>query len=615
VINNAVLRQHFRALTLAFLKPFERFFKPATHIPPAALAAAAAASASAHGRAASGASFRSVAPGPLSARLGGGGGGSAPHAQGSSAGSFSAGSHGPVGASAPPPDDMLLSLQMAAGTSVQASPVEARGKLYSTSAWELPSASSAAVAAATGLASGVSGSSGGSGVGSAQSSAGGGRWPVHSSVGRTASSFEVDRSLAVSQRPPAAAAVAASVGTDAALDVSPRIDAATPRSDTGLSGSVVTVSSPTATGTTTAATETRSAPAAAGQRGLGRSAAAGASPSAVVPAGSGGGNIGGIGLHRSASAPTPGFSSAPHGDAGIALAGSAGYGLGGCSASGSVGVSGSGSGHFFGPYDDLTSLLLPPFEERAFLDALAAAGGPRHRLLKACRWRELYAGFIASPHFHPWFNARRRETARQFFGLSRALRLSTPLPELLRSIPQVSGASGSGSVGRGSGLPRHGLRRTSTVDGTGTGGAGSAAPSATVAAALSGPESTVCAAGSSPATASTSSPAEAPLTTGAPSADAAAAAPSPLPQPVLHRPLASFSADDMRRQAAACVDLHTKITAAFVREAHLLRDDGELLAVMREHLQAVEALMPAETRAVMHELARRSSPLVAADEA
>jgi hypothetical protein len=614
VINNAVLRQHFRALTLAFLKPFERFFKPATHIPPAALAAGAAASACPHGRAPSAASFRSDASGPLSARLGGaGGGGSAAHALSSAGGSFSAGSHRRVGAGAPPPDDMLLSLQMAAGTSVQASPVEARGTLYATSAWELPAASSAAIAAATGLASGTSGSSsGGSGISSAQSSAGGGRWPVHASVGRTASSFDVDRSLAVSQHPPqpAAAAAAASTGTDAASDASPRADAATPRSDMGLSGSVVTVSSPTATGTTTAATETRSAPAAAGPRGVVRSAAAGASSSAVAAAG--GGGIGWIGLHRSASAPTAGLSSMPHGDGGLA-----GHGLGGgsASASASCSVGGSGSGHFFGPYDDLTSLLLPSFEERAFLDALAAAGGPKHRLLKACRWRELYAGFIASPHFHPWFNARRRETARQFFGLSRALRLSVPLQELLRSIPQVMGASGSGSVGGGSGLPRHGLRRPSTGNGAVTGLAASTATSTTVAAALSGSEPTACAAGSRPATASTSSLAGAPLTTGAPSTDAAAPAPPPLPQPTLHRPLASFSADDMRRQAAACVDLHSKITAAFVREAHLLRDDGDLLAAMRGHLQAVEALMPAETRTVMHELARRSSPLVADDEA
>jgi hypothetical protein len=305
----------------------------------------------------------------------------------------------------------------------------------------------------------------------------------------------------------------------------------------------------------------------------------------------------------------------------MARAGSAGRALGGGSANGSTSgsgsVGGSGGGHFFGPYDDLTSLLLPPFEERAFLDALAAAGGPRHRLLKACRWRELYAGFIASPHFHPWFNARRRETARQFFGLSRALRLSTPLQELLRSIPQVSGASGSGSgsVGGGSRLPRHGLRRTSTGDGAGTaGGAVPAPPAAALAVAMSSSESAACAAGSSPATAATPSPTEAPSNTGVRGTDAAASALPPLPQPTLHRPLASFSAEDMRRQAAACVDLHTKITAAFVREAHLLRDDGELLAAMREHLRAVEALMPAETRAAMNQQARRSSPLVAADD-
>ena len=86
---------------------------------------------------------------------------------------------------------------------------------------------------------------------------------------------------------------------------------------------------------------------------------------------------------------------------------------------------------FFGPYDDLAASFLPRFEEHAFLAELERTGGPRHKLLAASKWRQLYSAFIHSPHFYPWFHARRRECLRSLYNLSRALRLSTSIGELL----------------------------------------------------------------------------------------------------------------------------------------------------------------------------------------
>jgi hypothetical protein len=202
---------------------------------------------------------------------------------------------------------------------------------------------------------------------------------------------------------------------------------------------------------------------------------------------------------------------------------------------------------FFGPYDDLSQLLLPAFEERAFLAALEAAGGPRHhRLLRTPRWRELYAGFIASPHFWPWFNARRAEAARQFYELARVLRFAVPPDELLRSIPLAYRAARE------------------------------------------------------------SAPVAAPAAAPAPAADA----PAP-PAPAI--PQRSFTGADAARQEAATVELHHKITSAFVREAHLLRHDDALLRVMRRHLAAVEDLLPAHARARLQLQARQSAALIAGE--
>ena len=85
----------------------------------------------------------------------------------------------------------------------------------------------------------------------------------------------------------------------------------------------------------------------------------------------------------------------------------------------------------FGPYDDLSGVLLPPFDEAAFITALERRGGPTHRVLRASKWRALYRAFINGPHFMPWFNARRWEVARTLFGLSRTLRFATSVAELL----------------------------------------------------------------------------------------------------------------------------------------------------------------------------------------
>jgi Transport protein Avl9 len=95
----------------------------------------------------------------------------------------------------------------------------------------------------------------------------------------------------------------------------------------------------------------------------------------------------------------------------------------------------SGSVLSFGPYEDLASLLLPQFDEKKFLDGLAAKGGPKHKKLRSCsRWRELFSAFIAGPHFRPWFQARRKEASRQFFEHAKALRLAMPDAELERII-------------------------------------------------------------------------------------------------------------------------------------------------------------------------------------
>lgn len=161
---------------------------------------------------------------------------------------------------------------------------------------------------------------------------------------------------------------------------------------------------------------------------------------------------------------------------------------------------------------------------------------------------------MASPHFHPWFGARRREAAREFFALSRALRLSLGSEQLLRPIPRALQAT------------------------------------------------------ESPASAATAA-----VPTGSASAPAPASASSvPLPQRLHH--LGGFTAEALQRQEAAAVALHRKITAAFVREAPLLRGDEPLLVAMRGHLEAVEGLMAGPTRTAMRAQARRAADLVASPE-
>lgn len=118
--------------------------------------------------------------------------------------------------------------------------------------------------------------------------------------------------------------------------------------------------------------------------------------------------------------------------AGGAAAGSAAGGSGvGSGGAGIAGVASSAGGRSYGPYDDLLACFLPRFDLPALLHEIEAAGGPPHRVLAHAQWRTLYERFVASPHFYPWFHARRRVAARQLFDMSRSLRLSTSVDELL----------------------------------------------------------------------------------------------------------------------------------------------------------------------------------------
>lgn len=129
------------------------------------------------------------------------------------------------------------------------------------------------------------------------------------------------------------------------------------------------------------------------------------------------------------------FGGSGSGASSSASGGSSGSSKGGAAAAGSsaaiAGGRGAVGGGAYGPYDDLVASFLPRFDVGAFLVELEAAGGPKHRVLAQGQWRVLYERFCASPHFYPWFHARRREAARSLFEMSRSLRMSMSVTELL----------------------------------------------------------------------------------------------------------------------------------------------------------------------------------------
>ncbi|KAA0167270.1 hypothetical protein FNF27_07353 [Cafeteria roenbergensis] len=84
----------------------------------------------------------------------------------------------------------------------------------------------------------------------------------------------------------------------------------------------------------------------------------------------------------------------------------------------------------FGPYDNLAAALLPPFSKEGFLASLAKATPPK-MLRRVKAWRELYARFLESPHFRPWFTARREEARSVVLGLARQLRLAVTPEQLV----------------------------------------------------------------------------------------------------------------------------------------------------------------------------------------
>ena len=307
--------------------------------------------------------------------------------------------------------------------------------------------------------------------------------------------------------------------------------------------------------------------------------------------------------------------------------------------------------------------------------ALEAAGGPRHKLLRDhCDWRALYTAFMASPHFHPWFAARRHEVGTRLAAISRALRMSVTVeellpPALLAAAAVVLPLAPSSSAGTprwisapSPGAAGHALASSSTTS------AGSsfdcsvlalpsphhsppraaASPDATAAPApapsgglrvvgrgtphavaiqtglVDGSRAAAAPASRSSTGASSSvppAPPLPPLAPPAPLADAASppAAPGsslPASSPTLApaappRLLRRITAADARRAEEAAMELHSKMVSCFVREGAALLHDADLLAVMRSHLVAVEAAMPSHVRCVARAQAVAASPLLA----
>ena len=60
-----------------------------------------------------------------------------------------------------------------------------------------------------------------------------------------------------------------------------------------------------------------------------------------------------------------------------------------------------------GPYDRLADVVLPTFTQKAFLQRLERRKANIPAPFRKAKWKALYTGFITSPNFWPWFNARR----------------------------------------------------------------------------------------------------------------------------------------------------------------------------------------------------------------
>jgi hypothetical protein len=76
-------------------------------------------------------------------------------------------------------------------------------------------------------------------------------------------------------------------------------------------------------------------------------------------------------------------------------------------------------------------MYLKPFDMEEFLRSIDLTRLPE--VIRPSRWRELYRGFILSPHFQPWFDYRRAKCVHHFRTTLRALRKSVSTPMLLRS--------------------------------------------------------------------------------------------------------------------------------------------------------------------------------------
>jgi hypothetical protein len=87
----------------------------------------------------------------------------------------------------------------------------------------------------------------------------------------------------------------------------------------------------------------------------------------------------------------------------------------------------------FGPYDDLGAALLPPFQPTQFLRELVSHP-PGKIVTRLPRWRELYGRFLESPHFRPWFSARREEARSRVRNLGKRLRLAVTPEQLVKGL-------------------------------------------------------------------------------------------------------------------------------------------------------------------------------------
>ncbi|CAK4080298.1 unnamed protein product [Aphanomyces euteiches] len=84
------------------------------------------------------------------------------------------------------------------------------------------------------------------------------------------------------------------------------------------------------------------------------------------------------------------------------------------------------------PYMDITSFM-KPFHAKEFLTSLSTRPHKLPYCLRTSRSKvkTLYARFIASPHFQPWFNYRRNECIKEFDTMLFALRETLTSKELL----------------------------------------------------------------------------------------------------------------------------------------------------------------------------------------